>query len=349
MESSKIQSILEELGYKLYDQGNYWQCAALYRNGDNKTALQIYKDSGTWKDYVRSTPFMPFKLLLSLTLKTDDENILSRYISQDESFFLLKDGRPEEQKLDMEKIYPSSCIKELLPHYKFYNQKGIDSEILKKLKSGYATKGKMYQRFVFPIYNQYHQIHGFSGRDMATDKDRPKWKHIGRKTQWVYPAHVPFDSSDLGETYSSDYVIIVESIGDCLNLMQNGFTNVLVCFGLDISSKLLCYLVEKNFDYIFISLNNDTIKHDNAGKQSAVKNYLKLLNYFDREKIKICLPIKNDFGDMDINDFNIWRSKFNDLKTINQIPKIQDYANELKSKRLLSKPLLKQLKILNES
>ena len=54
METSKIQSILEELGYNLYDQGNYWQCSALYRNGDNKTALQIYKDSGTWKDYFRS-------------------------------------------------------------------------------------------------------------------------------------------------------------------------------------------------------------------------------------------------------------------------------------------------------
>ena len=64
---------------------------------------------------------------------------------------------------------------------KFYNDKGIDSSILKKLKGGLATKGKMYQRFVFPIYNQHKQIHGFSGRDMATSKDRPKWKHIGRK------------------------------------------------------------------------------------------------------------------------------------------------------------------------
>jgi len=349
METSKIQSILEELGYKLYDQGSYWQCSALYRNGDNKTALQIYKDSGTWKDYVRSTPFMPFKLLVSLTLKTEDENVLSKYISKDESFFLLKDGHRQQEKLEMEKIYPNSCIKELLPHYKFYNQKGIDSKILQQLHGGYATKGKMYQRFVFPIYNEHQQIHGFSGRDMASQSDRPKWKHIGRKKQWVYPAYVPNKSNTIGDNFSQDYVIIVESIGDCLNLMQHGFNNVLVSFGLDISSKLLCFLVEKDFKKIFISLNNDLSKKDNIGLESSVKNYLKFLNYFDKDKIKICLPNKNDFGDMNESDFKVWSEKFNSLKDIDQVPKIKSYADELSKKKLLSKALSKQLKNLHEA
>ena len=43
------------------------------------------------------------------------------------------------------------------------------------------------------------------------------------------------------------YVIIVESIGDCLSLIEKGFNNVLVSFGLDISSKLLCAIVGFNF------------------------------------------------------------------------------------------------------
>ena len=68
MDSSKIRSILEDLGYKLSDKGSYWQSAALYRNGDNPTALQIYKDTGAWKDYVKDTAFMPFNKLLILTL-----------------------------------------------------------------------------------------------------------------------------------------------------------------------------------------------------------------------------------------------------------------------------------------
>ena len=35
-------------------------------------------------------------------------------------------------------------------------------------KGGLATEGAMYQRFVFPIYNDEQKICGFSGRDMTT-------------------------------------------------------------------------------------------------------------------------------------------------------------------------------------
>ena len=78
--SDKIRDILEQLGYKLNDKGSYWQCAALYRGGDNSTALQIYKDTGAWKDYVQNTPFMPFKQLLVLTLNTNDPTELKKYL-----------------------------------------------------------------------------------------------------------------------------------------------------------------------------------------------------------------------------------------------------------------------------
>ena len=86
IDSSKIKHILEELGYKLSDKGSYWQCSAVYRGGDNQTALQIYKDTGAWKDYVKDTSFMPFKRLLILTLNTNDPKELSKYLNKDEVF-----------------------------------------------------------------------------------------------------------------------------------------------------------------------------------------------------------------------------------------------------------------------
>ena len=67
MNSSKIEEVLTSLGYKLTDRGSYWQTSAIYRNGDNNTALQIYKDTGVWKDYVEQTPYMTFEKLLKVT------------------------------------------------------------------------------------------------------------------------------------------------------------------------------------------------------------------------------------------------------------------------------------------
>ena len=66
------KEILENLGYKLSDHGSYWRTSALYRSGDNPTALQIYKDSGVWKDYVEDSIFLPFEALVQKTTKTSN-------------------------------------------------------------------------------------------------------------------------------------------------------------------------------------------------------------------------------------------------------------------------------------
>jgi len=346
--SSKIKSILEELGYRLTDKGSYWQSAALYRSGDNPTALQIYKDTGAWKDYVKGTSFMAFKKLLVLTLNTNDPKELSKYINKDEVFFLAEKSKDSIQNIEMEEIYPESSLSKLLPHYQFYQNRGISDTTLKKFKGGLATKGQMYQRFVFPIYNQYGQIHGFSGRDMSGKEGRPKWKHIGKKNSWAFPAHTPTKNGPLFDSVKEDYVIIVESVGDCLSLNEHGFNNVLVSFGLDIQSKLLCFILNLNFKHVFISFNNDFDKKENRGMEAAIKNYLKLLNYFDKDSIKICLPDKNDFGDMSEKDFKNWRSKVSLIKDLDQTPKIIKLSNKLKENSKLSKALIKNLKSINE-
>jgi len=346
--SEKIKSILQELGYKLTDKGSYWQSCAVYRGGDNPTALQIYKDTGAWKDYVQNTPFMPFKQLLVLTLNTNDPQELKKYLNKEETFFLTEKARNNIEKLEVEEVYPESILEKLLPHYKFYNDKGISTEVLIKLKGGLATRSQMYQRYVFPIYNQYGQIHGFSGRDLSGKEGKPKWKHMGKKKNWVYPAYVPTKNGFLFEDVDNDCVVIVESIGDCLSCMENGINNVLVSFGLDISSKLLCSLIKFNFKKVIIAFNNDSNKEDNRGMNASIKNYLKLLNYYNSDKIKICLPIKNDFGDMSKEDFEEWNKKLKVTLSTDQTPKIIRYAEKLKSKKQIPASLTKNIKLLHE-
>lgn len=346
--SDRIKEILEELGYKLYDKGSYWQSAALYRNGDNQTALQIYKDTGAWKDYVKGTNFMPFKQLLILTLNTNDPDVLKKYLDPSAIKFLQTKSKSRNDKIQSEEIYPPSLLDNLLPHYKFYNDRGVDDSVLKLLKGGLATKGQMYQRFVFPIFNEYGQIHGFSGRDMSGKEGKPKWKHMGRKTNWVYPAFVPYKDSTLFENTDTNSIIIVESIGDCLSLMQRGYRNVLISFGLDLSSKLMCSLIRFNVNKVYLSFNNDSGKDSNRGMNACVKNFLKLLDFFDPSNIKICLPIKNDFGDMNNDDFNKWAEKLKFIDDTDQVPKIVSFAKKLQRQNALSKKLINQIKHIDE-
>jgi len=344
MNSEKIKQCLSDLGYKLSDRGSYWQTNAVFRNGDNKTAIQIYKDTGVWKDYVEGSKFAPLKRLVEVTLGTNDPKEVDKYLEEDDLGSLYT-RRISKEKIEMEEIYPPDCLSKLLPHYKFYNDKGISDKTLKFFKGGYATAGQLNKRFVFPIYNEYGQIHGFSGRDMIKSENRPKWKHIGRKKNWLYPLYVNEETKKAID--QNGEIILVESIGDLLNLHEHGFENVLVTFGLDISPKLLCALVGLNPSRLVLSLNNDIDKEDNRGLDACIKNYLKLLKYFNPDKLAICLPTANDFGDMSKLDFKSWEEKLLSLEPSKQKPFILEKIDLISSK--LSKQILKNKKILLDS
>lgn len=337
----KIKDSLIRLGYNLSDRGSYWQTNAIFRNGDNKTAIQIYKNTGVWKDHVQNNQFSPFKRLVEITLGTNDPKILKEYTSEEHTGDQYERLISNPQKIEMEEIYKEEDLRKLLPHYKFYTDKGINKDILKKLKGGFATNGKLNKRFVFPIYNEHKQIHGFSGRDMSNmTGERPKWKHVGRKSNWVYPLYSNDDCRQSIE--SSKEVIIVESIGDMLNLNQNGYSNVLVSFGLDFSSKLICSTLSLNCKKIIISLNNDSQSKENRGLHASIKNYLKLLNYYESSHLCICLPNKKDFGDMSAEDFNQWKKKMTELDIDYQKSYIDNYLNTNRSK--FPKSLIKNIK-----
>jgi hypothetical protein len=348
MDPSKIQEVLQSLGYKLSDRGSYWQTNAIFRNGDNKTALQIYKDTGVWKDYVEGTSFFPFKRLIEATLGTNDKKEVSKYIDQEDASLLYTKKTAQAPKLEMEEVYGDIMLERLLPHYKFYNNKGISTRTLKALKGGLATSGQLNQRFVFPIVNDLGQIHGFSGRDMKSREgsNRPKWKHIGKKKNWIYPLYL--DKRTEAQIAKDNYVIIVESIGDLLNLKENGFHNVLVSFGLDISSKLTCALVSLAPEQVIISFNNDSSQQENRGLDASFKNYLKLLGVLAPEKIKICLPTKNDFGDMNKEDFADWKRKvLNKIKT-DQSEEVKLGCREMAKRKKLPKKLAQRIALLDK-
>ena len=143
-----VKEVLESLGYKLSDRGQYWQTNAMFRDGDNQTALQIYKDTGVWKDYVQGTQFMKFEVLVKKTLGTNNKSVLKKYLKSGD-FNSLENRRKPSEKLEMEEIYGPEVLDRLLPHYKFYNDRGISTSIFKvfftvsKNLTGWAVSKKI--------------------------------------------------------------------------------------------------------------------------------------------------------------------------------------------------------------
>ena len=331
MTSDKIKDILINLGYKLTDFGNHWRTSALYRGGSNPTALQVYKDSGVWLDFVKNSQALPLEALVKATLQTNDAEEVKK-ITGGYDFTISRTDIVERPKLTMEKTYPKSMLDKLLPHYKFYNNRGISDKTLSFFKGGLATEGAMYQRFVFPIYNEDGEIYGFSGRDMtSSNPNRPKWKHVGKKSNWVYPYFVPQEPLNFVQEaiLEKDSLILVESIGDLLQLHEQGIKNVLVTFGTSLSSKLLCFLVSAGCSRVVLSLNNDSNQERNRGRIGSFKSYLKLLNYFGQESIIIHPPTEKDFGDMNQDQFPEWLEYLENKQYIQDQPKYKEEVLEL--------------------
>jgi hypothetical protein len=320
MNQEIIKSSLTKLGYELKDFGNHWRTNAMYRGGTNPTAVLIYKDTGVWTDFVKNTPCLPFKDLVSATIKTNDKNVVDKFmLGLDSSTPLI-----QKTRMSMEKTYDPSVLDKLLPHYLFYNKKGIEDDRLINLKSGLATQGAMYQRYVFPIFNQDGLIHGFSGRDMTNKPNRPKWKHVGKKANWLFPifTKVEGEYKFLNSIQDKKSIILVESIGDVLALHQSNIYNCISVFGTSISSKVLCFLVGLELDQITISLNNDVDKEMNRGRIGSIKCFSKLLNYFDKEKMRICPPTQNDFGEMSADEISFWsENRLDSCLSLDQVKK----------------------------
>ena len=151
-------------------------------------------------------------------------------------------------------IYQKSL--KLKKDHSYWINRGVSQETLNLFLGGVADNGKMKNRYVFPIFNAKNNIIGFSGRDI-TNLSKIKWKHIGEKTEFVYPLFV---NSEIIQQQKE--IILVESIGDMLSLWQAGVKNTLVTFGTSLSLAILNYSLKLDPKKIYISLNNDSNKNN---------------------------------------------------------------------------------------
>lgn len=284
----ETKEIIENLGYKLKDCGNYWQCSANYRGGNNETALVIYPKDNLVVDFVSGEKFSIEDLIKkTLGIKTEED-----WKKWKENKKFITPVQTYEPKIKLQKKFDPLMLNELMPIYDFYIQRGISEDTLRLFRCGLAYKGRLKNRIVFPIFNSKDEIIGFSGRDVSGSSPT-KWKIFsgGNGKNWVYPAFLSKDAiKEKGE------VILLESIGDALSCVECGVKNVLVLFGLDLNLSVLNYLLKTNPKKIIISTNNDK---NLRGNTAAEKISDKLKKYFDYHQIEIRLPqTQNDWSDV---------------------------------------------------
>lgn len=292
-----VRDILTEIGYSVMDAGKTLRANPLYRDSGSKTVLCINKADGRWYDFKECVGGSLEDLVrLTLKLKTldDAKKWLTDKVSNPD-LLIRKDEKPE---IESHKVFAHESLTRLSYDHSYWVKRGISEEILKEYEGGVAMTGKMSFRYVFPVFNSYNEIVGFSGRDL-TNTQKSKWKHIGSKSKWVYPFKV--HGKDIRETGS---VILVESIGDMLALKEAGISNTLVTFGLDVSSAVIKALLKVDASKIVIAFNNDGIR--GAGNRAAAKASDSLSNYFDSTQVEIKLPQKKDFGEMSRAEIGEW-------------------------------------------
>ena len=299
MEQVNVYQILTDLGYKLKDYGKEYRTKPLYRESDNDTVLKIYKDSGHWFDFKENISG-DFNSLVSMTLKLENPEKAKEWL-KDKNFSFNRTFEPTKPLLKSTKKFDIDLLNNLDQDNKYWNKRGVDNQTLLDFKGGVAKAGKMKNRYVFPIFDIKNNIIGFSGRDI-TGISKIKWKHLGEKNDFLYPLFL-----NSNEIEKQKEIILVESIGDMLSLYQAGIKNVLVTFGTNLSLSILNYCLKTDMKKIYISLNNDSNKN-NAGNIAAEKTYARLKRYFDDKQLKISLPTKKDFGEMNKEEILQWKT-----------------------------------------
>lgn len=297
-----IKQVLLSLGFSnISDLGKEYRAKPIYRDSDNSTVLSIKKDTGYFVDYARGLSG-PIEKLVQLCLDCSIEDA-KKWLETDQGFIVKKrhiHDIPDKKY----KTLSQDAFNDVIYDNSYWVSRGINEKTISTFQGGIFEKGRMKNRYTFPIFDTKKKLIGVSGRYIYNIKEGmrvPKWKHIGEKSKWQYPTY--FNSKILKK---KDFVIIVESIGDMLSLWNAGYKNVLVSFGLNLSFALINSIIKYDIGKIVLAFNND---ENLAGNMASQKGYKKLLKFFDEDQIQVCLPTKNDFGEMDKGEINLWAKK----------------------------------------
>lgn len=295
-----VLQILNSIGYTdLRDIGNDFQTKPLYRDSDNPTALCVSKKTGQWYDFVTKDGGSIAKLV-KITLGLPSTSAARDFLGED-CPLLTKEHSVELKGV---KKFDKELLLKLRKDHTYWINRRIKESTIEVFEGGTTFNGRMNYRYVFPIFDERDSLVGFSGRQLKDNPDFHKWKHIGSKSNWLYPLKWNYDYIS-----ASKQVILIESIGDMLALWEADIRNTLVTFGIDISAKVVQFLLKMDIEKTFIAFNNDE-NNNSVGNEAAIDGYNYLCKFFDPSQIRIAIPDGKDFGEMSLEQINLWKQKY---------------------------------------
>jgi hypothetical protein len=275
---------------KVKASSNGWTARCPYcasQNGGDKTGnhLSIMKD-GRFNCIVGSDDPNHNKGILSLVGANSDGNYTIEHV---------------EEKVEIERVYDLEVLDRLVKDHSYWGTRGISEATVAPFRGGVGTEGQLKNRYIFPIFNRDgDKIIGFTGRKLD-QKMQISWKHIGSKSKFLW--------GNLQEIEDTQTAVIVESIGDALALNEYGVKNVIVIFGVTISSSVIGFLISCGCNKIYVSTNNDQ-KHT-VGQSAAIKIKEKLDMVFNEGIVEIFLPAAKDFGECSVEQIEEFKKEIN--------------------------------------
>jgi DNA primase len=295
-----VLDVLQKMGYTdLQDFGKEYRTCPLYRPSDNRTSLCIKKTTGEWYDFSERIGGS-LAQLVQRTLQLPSVDAAKDFLGDT----TIVSNPKNRYELSSMRKFDKELLVKLQKDHSYWFKRGISAHTIELFQGGITFNGRMAYRYVFPIFDEKDNIVGFSGRRLNDNPEYPKWKHLGAKSGWCYP--LKWNADVIATTKD---VIIVESIGDMLALWDNDIKNTLVTFGVDISLKIIQFLLRIDIERIFIAFNND--EHNNlVGNDAAEDGRLKLLKFFDPQQVIIAIPEAKDFGEMTKEEIDIWKQTY---------------------------------------
>jgi len=301
--------------------------------GDNTTAFVCYIRDSRWFCFTHAchdekgcslVGLVAIKLGMAIpnACRWVQKFLKDKGITNEKTALLLRTMRSKKQeKIDYwkkhlrQRTFNNSVLNRLLPPIKFAQLRHLDCDVLCCMGAGYAERGRMRNRVVFPIRNYEGKMVGFTGRYHALRSGNlPKWLHLPKK----FGSSINLFNIDRAAKYikRTGTVIIGEGPLEVVKLEMAGYRNAVAVLGLRVSKGHSEILRHCNAIYTVLAFDPDRVDsapvRDNIARLQENDFDVRVLRWDGMEDIgameilKVHRVLKQV---QDIPTFHTWRIK----------------------------------------